>query len=146
MNVDLNQAGIAVQKHRSLPIRSAPGTQVLVLLGCVWITQEGDRRDYILSSGETMVVSRSGLTLLTALEDSSVSLLQPQEIAFHAINQVRLGDDEMELLIARAKQLRAEHLRRLLGRLRDSAQRLFLGLRAWVHHAALETRHSRPRE
>jgi hypothetical protein len=81
MDVDLAQASIVVKKGRSLPLRAAPGTRILVLLGCAWITQEGDPRDYIVGSGEEMLVTRPGQTLFTAIEDSAVSLLQAEKVS-----------------------------------------------------------------
>ena len=39
--------------------------------GVLWITQSGDHKDHILSSGDTMVVAKRGSVLIEAMRDAA---------------------------------------------------------------------------
>ena len=39
--------------------------------GVLWITQSGDHKDHILSSGDTMVVAKRGSVLIQAMRDAA---------------------------------------------------------------------------
>jgi hypothetical protein len=57
------------------------GLTVLCLKGALWVTQEGDPSDVVLSAGESLLLERNGLTVLYALTPSSATILtrpQPQ--------------------------------------------------------------------
>lgn len=42
--------------------------------GEIWITQEGDPRDYVLKEGDLFLITLPGLVLVQALEPASVQL------------------------------------------------------------------------
>ncbi|MEQ1880553.1 MAG: DUF2917 domain-containing protein [Burkholderiales bacterium] len=134
MYVDLAQAGVAIPKHRSVPIRSGPGTQMLVLTGCVWVTQEGDGKDYILASGDAMAVRKTGLTLVMALEDSTVSLAVPEKSGAQPAERHYPKGETVDSLTNRAKQLRAEYIGHLAGRFRGKLRRAVSGWSEWIRH------------
>jgi hypothetical protein len=39
--------------------------------GVLWITQSGDHRDHILSSGDSLVVAKRGSVLIQAMRDAA---------------------------------------------------------------------------
>jgi Protein of unknown function (DUF2917) len=129
MNIDLAHAGVALRRNQSLPVPSEPGVQILVVFGCVWITQEGDVRDYILSSGEHMLVTKPGLTLVLALEDSTVSLLRPEEHSSQAFDPDMTGHESLEFYMRKAKQLRSEYIGQVLGHAGEAITQFVSGLR-----------------
>jgi hypothetical protein len=47
--------------------------------GSVWITEQGNPRDVVLRPGQSFTLARSGLALVEAFSDASISLagLQP---------------------------------------------------------------------
>lgn len=51
------------------------GRAIVVFEGQVWITQDDDQRDFVLTSGESFSVDRPGLTLVEALRDSKLLLV-----------------------------------------------------------------------
>jgi hypothetical protein len=53
------------------------GAVIQVQQGELWITQEGDRRDYLVGAGQSFRVQRSGVILAHALRSSSLSLILP---------------------------------------------------------------------
>ena len=61
-------------RGRILRIADAAGSEVQVHTGAVWLTQEGDRRDYYVAAGSSFCVSGNGLVLAQATCHSSVTL------------------------------------------------------------------------
>ena len=54
---------------------------VVCLRGVVWITQERDPRDYVLTRGEMFLVTQPGTVLVTALEDARIHVTIPLRTA-----------------------------------------------------------------
>jgi hypothetical protein len=48
------------------------GDAIVVTQGILWVTQEGDPQDYVLSSGERFVANRHGSVVVEALTDASM--------------------------------------------------------------------------
>lgn len=146
MYVDLAQAGVVIEKQQSVPIRSGPGTQILVLMGCVWVTQEGDARDHVLSTGEAMVLSKTGLALVMALEGSMVSVVKPEESNAWPAKPHIPGGETLELLAKRAKQMRSEYIGQLVSHMGQKLGRAVSSLRGWIRSAFLASRLRSPQE
>ena len=47
-----------------------PGSTLFCDTGVLWVTQSGDRRDYVLTPGQEMVVTKRGKVLVEAMRDS----------------------------------------------------------------------------
>jgi len=65
-----------------LPIEDGAGLEVKALQGDPWITQTGDPEDTIVHGGESFVLDRPGLTLVTALLAPAVLVVQPGRVAW----------------------------------------------------------------
>lgn len=52
---------------QSVGLPEIKGTQVQVLRGALWVTQEGDRRDLLLHDNDFLEIERDGVTVLQAL-------------------------------------------------------------------------------
>jgi hypothetical protein len=50
------------------------GLTLLCLKGAVWVTQEDDARDIILTAGESFTLDRNGLAVLYALSAACIAL------------------------------------------------------------------------
>jgi hypothetical protein len=57
-----------------LRIANGRGKTVTVSSGGLWITQEGDRRDHFVGPGGAFRIDAAGLTLISALRRSVISL------------------------------------------------------------------------
>jgi len=67
---------IYLKAREILPIDDGAGLEVKCLRGTLWITQSGDREDRILDSGESFVLDRPGLSLVNALLDPALVIIQ----------------------------------------------------------------------
>jgi hypothetical protein len=56
-------------------VESARGRGVVVFDGKVWITQQGDPKDHIVSGGESFTFDHPGLALIEALEPARLVML-----------------------------------------------------------------------
>lgn len=52
----------------------ARGTEITCLQGILWVTQQDDGNDYILNSGDSLVVSRRGRVVVEAISDTIVRI------------------------------------------------------------------------
>lgn len=67
----------ALRRRQSLVLADAVGTVVAVDRGSVWITQEKDTRDIVLSRGMRFQIDRPGRTIVAAEAPSVLKLLVP---------------------------------------------------------------------
>lgn len=58
-------------------VKDAYGTEVQLATGCLWITQEHDRRDIVLQAGERLRLDRHGKAVISARRDSALILITP---------------------------------------------------------------------
>ena len=64
----------ALARGMLLRITNGRGKTVSVSSGSLWITQEGDRRDHHVGPGGSFRIDAPGLTLISALRRSVISL------------------------------------------------------------------------
>ncbi|MGH8618143.1 MAG: DUF2917 domain-containing protein [Burkholderiales bacterium] len=74
MDLTLHQGSVALERLGGLSLQDAAGAAVTCLAGRLWITQEGDARDFVLAPGESLRIARGGLTLVSAVESSRLSV------------------------------------------------------------------------
>ena len=63
-----------ITRGRMLRIRDGAESLLCVHRGALWVTQEGDPRDYYLPAGSSLRLSSNGLAIAQATRPSSVSL------------------------------------------------------------------------
>jgi hypothetical protein len=63
---------IYLKAGESTRIADGVGFEVKCLRGNLWITQHGDLEDRIIGRGESFVLARPGLSLVTALGDAAL--------------------------------------------------------------------------
>jgi len=74
MRVEATAVTIGLDTEESLRVEQGTMLDVVCLSGVVWITLEGDLRDLFLAPGESMLLERRGMALITALEPSAVKV------------------------------------------------------------------------
>lgn len=79
MKYDLDQSTVQLAQGKLISLPNANGLTVAVLWGSVWLTQDGDRRDYELNGGDSFPIRRDGMVVISAFEHSAIAILQPCE-------------------------------------------------------------------
>ena len=77
MNIRLSQSEFCLSKRQTLSLVGAAGFRIDAHAGTVWVTQDHDRRDVVLSPGESFTLDGPGQAIVQAFEPSRVSLTQP---------------------------------------------------------------------
>jgi hypothetical protein len=76
------QESLELVRGNLLRIDDGRGMLVRVIRGSVWVTEEGDSRDRWIVAGGRFRVASSGLTLVSAMSPSTISLSSPYEHGF----------------------------------------------------------------
>lgn len=87
-----------------LRLRDSGGCRVQVIAGAVWITEEGDPCDPVLTESASHRIARNGLTILQAFTETRLRISSPE----HAGRRLEVG-------IARMYQFRWRNLLRQIG-------------------------------
>jgi len=66
-----------LKRGSTLRLVRGRGTIVRVVDGNVWLTQHRDSADYLMRTGDRMVLNGAGTTLIHACEDSSLRFVAP---------------------------------------------------------------------
>ena len=73
----LVHGGMGMARGSTARIDDGKGILVYVWQGELWITQEGDRRDYFVGPGRWFRIERDGAALLTAMSETHATLTAP---------------------------------------------------------------------
>lgn len=72
--MEIVHGGMAMARGSLARIEDARGLRIEVWDGELWITQEGDQRDYFVKPGMSFLLSRNGIALVNALAHSHLTL------------------------------------------------------------------------
>jgi len=103
-------------------IPASRGQYLVVFHGKVWLTQPGDRRDHVVSTGETFTFDREGLALVEALEPTTYAVLTDPTPATEVVGyeaawpQIEVGSYDRAEIEERARALRRESFTRVAGK------------------------------
>lgn len=79
MQIEFGRSTLTLARDGLLALRDAQGTQLLCHEGAIWVTQEGDIRDIIIGPGDALTVRAPGLTVVTAVQPSTLTLIEPTQ-------------------------------------------------------------------
>jgi Protein of unknown function (DUF2917) len=83
---------VFLRQRESLLLQDKEGSILSVESGCLWVTQEHDSRDIVLSPGMSFEIDRAGLTIVAAEEDSRFRLVEQPIVGNSAVeNHVPIG-------------------------------------------------------
>jgi hypothetical protein len=72
---------MSISRGAMLKLRDARGMVIEVRKGALWITEEGDGRDYYVGRGDWLRLDRDGLSIAQALEKSEVTISRAARVA-----------------------------------------------------------------
>jgi len=67
-----------ISRNQSVSVAAVRGTTVRVALGRVWLTRDGDVRDYVLNPGDSMVLEARGRVVLFGLTEAIFQVDSPE--------------------------------------------------------------------
>jgi len=74
MNIELQASSLVLTRDGMIAVRDAKGVRITCLTGVLWITQDNYVKDFIVAAGESHTIDYAGLTLVTALEPTTLSV------------------------------------------------------------------------
>ena len=148
MNTDIDKEVLRLGRNHNLSLHGADGSCMHVHWGKVWVTRNGDIKDYIVDAGQSLAIDRAGTTLVSAVSDAGLSILQRcagdkqrvpadihvaqdcradgGEVTEKSFDLVYPSVTEIDRHVARAKQLRAQFFARALQRVWNAARGIFV--------------------
>lgn len=77
MRVNASPFRISLQWGRPLTVADGKGTCITARRGTVWITQDNDLRDVVLSGGESFMLDHPDLAIVQALDTAEILISPP---------------------------------------------------------------------
>jgi hypothetical protein len=74
MNLQLEVPVLELETGQLVTLDDACGTRIHAREGTVWITEEGEPRDFVVGPGEAFLITRPGRTLVQAMATAHVAL------------------------------------------------------------------------
>lgn len=84
MRVNASPFRVSLQWGRPLTVADGKGTCITSRRGAVWITQDNDLRDVVLSSGECFMLDHPALAIVQAFDTAEILVKPPAAPALPA--------------------------------------------------------------
>lgn len=114
---------IAVAANQAASIELPAGAAVGCVAGKLWLTQEGDARDYVVPAGTTFCTDRAGRVVVSAVDAASVVVVRETAPAHCVRGTVRV--ESVERFSHEARRAQAEYVAGMFVRLAAALVRLF---------------------
>lgn len=118
MDNGLLQKGlIELKPGKVLRLHNGAGRHLSVLQGSAWVTQDGDLRDIVVGSGESLRIDREGLTVVMPLGSETRLVLEDGLAPEHAEtpDYFSAHGGDLAYFQRRAQRARAEAISQLAG-------------------------------
>ena len=79
MNIRLDHTAVHLAEGETISVIDAKGARVAVTRGRIWVTQEHDIRDVMLTTGQSFILDRDGTAVVEALLDAEIALDAPHD-------------------------------------------------------------------
>jgi len=91
MRPEMDRERVLLKRNALLRIHAIARKKIVCARGCVWLTQEGDRRDFVLCPGATFAFDRAGIALAWATGGDAMLVLDEGLRAEHVQNDAPSG-------------------------------------------------------
>ena len=91
MRPEMDCERVLLKRNALLRIHAIARKKIVCARGCVWLTQEGDRRDFVLCPGATFAFDRAGIALAWATGGDAMLVLDEGLRAEHVQNDAPSG-------------------------------------------------------
>jgi hypothetical protein len=78
MNIGFNRVELHLAPREVIRVYDPTGARVECIRGELWITQDRDFEDHLLSANDALTLDRDGLALIHAQEPSDIVLFEPE--------------------------------------------------------------------
>jgi len=78
MQIEITRSTLSLARDGLVAIRDGQGIRVVCRAGSLWITQECDVKDAVITAGESFTLSHPGLTLVSALSAAELTIIEPR--------------------------------------------------------------------
>jgi hypothetical protein len=106
---------IEIAANEAVSVKVTLGAAIQCARGTVWITQNGDLRDYCILAGTTFCADRGGRVVLTALDGASVVLVSEAGARSAGYVPGAVTIDSMDRITRDARAARAKAVASLVG-------------------------------
>jgi hypothetical protein len=114
---------IAVAAGEAASIEAAAGAAIQCVAGRLWLTQEGDARDYVVPAGTTFCTDRAGRVVVSALDTAALVVVRKSAPAHCARGTVTI--DSIERFARSAREAQAAYVAETFVRFGRWLARLF---------------------
>lgn len=98
----------ALPERRVLKLTAARGARIVCLAGDAWVTEDGRYDDVVLAAGESAVLERDGMAMITPFGSADVEIVPPAAAEAAPYRHLRIDAAQIERHTQAARQLRAQ--------------------------------------
>lgn len=73
VNIQIQQGRVQLPRSRHMQVIDGRGSAMHCLAGSVWVTQDGDPRDIVLTAGDSFTLDRDGVAIVYATSDAAIA-------------------------------------------------------------------------
>ncbi|MEQ1776108.1 MAG: DUF2917 domain-containing protein [Burkholderiales bacterium] len=138
-------APIDLAANEAISVPGRRGMSIRCVRGQVWVTQEGDMRDYIVPRGLRFVVARGGRIVVNGAADYSTVEVGDAEGVGTGASVLRVDWQCFALIESEARRARAAYFATAWGALSAAGRRAGRRVVGWLAGAMTEVRFRKPR-
>ena len=105
---NLHHLDRGVSGRRVLKLTQSRGTRIVAVAGEIWITEDGRHDDVVLAAGESAVLERDGMAMVTPFQSADVEIVQPGQAARMLIERPVIDPEVVARQVRDARRLRAQ--------------------------------------
>ena len=98
----------ALPERRVLRLTHARGTRIVAVAGDLWVTEDGRYDDVVLAPGESAVLERDGMAMITTFDSADVEIVPPATAETKSFERPAIDTELVERYTRAARRMRAQ--------------------------------------